>query len=187
MNRTPEQLEADNNEVRSRMDSTLDELEHRLDAREVLRSGVDRLRETDAVRYTTAAAVIAGRVARDYPLPTALAGVGLLGLIAWGMRGARPRSHRAYRSRTYDANHAIGTAKAHLQNARRMLAESTSDVRERAADAGGRAWHHMEHAGSAARSSVERHPVAAGTVGLALLAVAAAAAMPSVRARIKGD
>lgn len=184
MNRTPEQLEAENNEVRSRMDSTLDELEERLDAREVWRAGVDRLRDTDAVRYTTAAAVIAGRVARDHPLPSALAGVGLLGLIVWTLR---PRAHRAYRSRTYDATSAISTAKAHLKNARRMLAESTSDARERASDAGSRAWHRMEDAGSSARRTVERHPVAAGAVGLAILAIAAAAAVPSVRERLTGD
>ena len=184
MNRTPEQLEADNNDVRSRMDSTLDELEQRLDAREVLRAGLDRLRDTDAVRYTTAAAVTAGRVARDHPVPAALAGVGLLGLIVWGLR-ARP--HGGYRSRTYDASDAIGTAKAHLHNARRMLAESASSQRRRIADAGGRAWHHLEDAGRGARTTAREHPVATSAIGLAILAIAAAAAIPAVRDRVKPD
>ena len=184
MNRTPEQLEADNNEVRSRMDSTLDELEQRLDVREVLRAGLDRLRDTETVRYATAAAITAGRAARDHPVPAALAGVGLLGLLAWGLRS---RSHRGYRSRSYDANTAIGSAKAHLTNARRMLSETSGDAGHRIADAGGRAWHQMEDAGRSARSTVREHPMAASAIGLAIIALAAAAAIPSVRNKITGD
>jgi hypothetical protein len=170
--RSPEEIEAQNEGVRSRMDSTLEELEQRLDPAEVVRAGIDRLRETDAVRYATAAAVIAGRTAREHPVPTALAGIGVLGLIAWGLR---PRPHRMYRSKTYDASHAIGSARAHLSNARRMLEDSASD-----------AWQHLGDAGSAARSTVREHPAAAGAIGLALVAIAAAAAIPSVRDRIAG-
>jgi hypothetical protein len=81
-----------------------------------------------------------------------------------------------YRSKTYDASRAVGSARAHLNNARRMLSESAND-----------AWHRVEDAGSAAKSTVREHPVAAGALGLAIVALAAAAAIPGVRERIGGD
>jgi hypothetical protein len=180
-NRTPDEIEADINDVRERMDSTLDTLEQRLDAKRLLREGLEHFRNSEAIKYATTAAVSAGRAARDHPVPAALAGAGLLGLIVWGMRSSHSRTER---KAMRNVSEAVDTARDRLMNAKSALAESARGASGWTRDAAGRAWHEIEHAGSEARSTVRKHPVAASAAGLAIIAIAAAAALPSIRNRI---
>lgn len=183
-NRTPEQIEADIEGVRERMDSTLDELAHRLNARRMLRDGLAQLSNTEVIRYAATAAASAGRTARDYPVPTALAGIGLLGLVAWGMRTG---SHSRYRRKTLrNVSDAVDSARERLSNARSSLMDSAGSARRRVRDAGADAWRHVEDFGSEAHSMARSHPVATGAIGLAVVALAAMAATPAIRDRISG-
>ncbi len=181
-NRTPDEIEADINKVRERMDSTLDSLEHRLDAKRMLRDGLEQFRNSEAIRYATNAAAGAGRAAREHPVPAALAGAGLLGLIFWGLRSGL--HSRGERKAMRNVSSAMDTARDRLIEAQRTLSESTRGARKRSREVAGQAWDGIRHAGSEARSVAREHPVAAGVLGLALVAVAAAS-LPSVRDRIR--
>lgn len=180
-NRTPEQIEADINDVRERMDSTLDTLEQRLDAKQLIRDGLDHLRNSDTIRYVTMTAASAGRVAREHPVPAAIAGASLLGLIVWGLRSGTHSERNAMRH----VSDAVNTARDRLLSAKQTLADSTRGARRRTLDAAGHAWKEIEQAGGEARSVVREHPVATSAVGLVLIAaIAAAAALPGVRNRL---
>jgi ElaB/YqjD/DUF883 family membrane-anchored ribosome-binding protein len=179
--RTPEEIARENEQVRQDIDSTLEELEHRLDAGRMLREGLDFMRNTDAVRYTAAAAATASRVAREHPVPAAIAGVGALGLLIWGMRA---RSHsRIQPSSFHGLTDALGTARERLAEAKRALAGSTGGTRRRMSDAGSEAWRRIGDAGNEARTMVRDHPVATSAVGLAIIALAAAALVPMMGER----
>jgi hypothetical protein len=181
IHRTPEQIAADIDEVRGRMDATLDEIEHRLNVRRMVREGLDELRNTGIVRSASAMASSAGRSARDHPVPAALTGAGLLGLIAWGViAGSHARHERRARR---DVSDAVQAARQRLQSARRSLTGGSSTAGRRVIEAGSDALQHVGEVGSEAREMVRQHPMAAGAVGLALLALALAAT-PAVRHRI---
>ncbi len=193
--RTPEQIEGDINDVRDRVDSTLDTLEQRLDAKRLIREGLDYVRNTQAVKYATNAAASARRTAREHPVPSAIAGASLLGLIVWGLSsGLRSRTERQGMRRMSDTaadwlTHARrsmreSTAESTAESAAESMAESTRRARQRTRDAAGRAWQGIEHAGSEARAVVRKHPMAASAVGLAVIAIATAAAVPALRHRI---
>lgn len=180
--RTPDEIESDINRVRERMDSTLDSLEHRLDAKRMLREGLEHFRNSEAVRYATKATASAARAAREHPVPAALAGAGLVGLVFWGLRsGLHSRSER---QAMRNVSSVVDTARERLIEAKRVLSESTRGARQRTRDAADHAWDGIQHAGSEARSAAREHPVAAGVLGLALLAVAAAS-IPAVRDRLR--
>jgi len=70
-NRTPEEIEGEIDRIRARLDATLDELEHRLTPRELIRNGIGALSGFEASRY---AVRLAGLV-RRYPIPAAIAGI----------------------------------------------------------------------------------------------------------------
>ena len=70
--RTAEQIEAEINRVRARLDKTLGELEHRLTPRELIRDGVDTL---------SRCVLRAGDLVRRYPVPAAIAGASVIGII----------------------------------------------------------------------------------------------------------
>lgn len=181
-NRTPEQIEADINDVRERVDSTLGTLERRQHAKKMLLDGIDHLRNGKTVRHVTTAVMSAGRTAREHPLPAALAGAGLLGLLVWGLRSG---SHsQAERHAMRHVSEAVDMARDRLMSAKQALADATRGARRKTRDTASQAWKGIEHAGSEARSAARDHPVAAGALGIALLAIAAAAAIPSVRDRI---
>jgi len=193
--RTPEQIEGDINDVRDRVDSTLDTLEQRLDAKRLICEGLDYVRNTQAVKYATNAAASARRTAREHPVPSAIAGASLLGLIVWGLSsGLRSRTERQGMRRMSDTaadwlTHARrsmreSTAESTAESAAESMAESTRRARQRTRDAAGRAWQGIEHAGSEARAVVRKHPMAASAVGLAVIAIATAAAVPALRHRI---
>ena len=185
-NRSPEEIESNIDGVRERMDSTLEELEHRLDARRMLRDGLSQLADTEVIRYAVTAATSAGRAAREHPVPTALAGVGLLGLVVWGLRSNSTSHARTQRTTLASLSDAVDTARERLSEARSSLMDSTRGPRRRMRDAGSQAWHHMEDMGGEAREMARTHPVATGALGLALVAVAAAIATPGIRKRITG-
>ena len=161
--RTPEQIEGDINDVRDRVDYTLDTLEQRLAAKRPFREGLDYVRNTQAVKYATNAAASARRTARQHPVPSAIAGASLLGLIVWGLSsGLRSRTKRQGMRRMSD------TAADWLTHARRYMRESTAEstaesaatsavtsavttmaesarrARQRTRDAAGRAWQGIE-------------------------------------------
>lgn len=189
--RTPEQIEGDINDVRDRVDSTLDTLEQRLDAKRLIREGLDYVRNTQAVKYATNAAASARRTAREHPVPSAIAGASLLGLIVWGLSsGLRSRTERQGMRRMSDTaadwlTHARRSMReSTAESAAESMAESTRRARQRTRDAAGRAWQGIEHAGSEARAVVRKHPMAASAVGLAVIAIATAAAVPALRHRI---
>lgn len=197
--RTPEQIEGDINDVRDRVDSTLDTLEQRLDAKRMIREGLNYVRNTPAVKYATTAAVSAGRTAREHPLPSAIAGASLLGLIVWGLtsrlnsrtnrQGMRRMSDTAANWLTNARNSMKdsmpdSTAGSTAASTAKYMVESTRRARQRTHDAAGRAWQGIEHAGSEARAVVRKHPMAASAVGLAMIAIATAAAVPTLRQRI---
>ena len=204
--RTPEQIEGDINNVRDRVDSTLETLEQRLDAKRLVGEGLNYVRNTPAVKYATTAAASARRAARQYPVPTAVAGAGLLGLIIWGLTSRlNSRTNRQGMRRMSDtaanwlsiarnsmkdsmdstADTAVGsTAASTAASTANFMAESTRRARQQTRDAAGRAWRGIEHAGSEARTVVRKHPMAASAVGLAMIAIATAAAIPALRHRI---
>ena len=109
IHRTAEQIAADIDDVRDRMDATLEELEHRLNVRRMVRDGLAELGKTEAVRVASAAALRASRTAREHPMPAALAGAGLLGLVAWGIH-AGTHARRDRRSRR-DVTRAVEAAR----------------------------------------------------------------------------
>lgn len=183
-NRNTEQIEADINDVRERMDATLDELEHRLDVRRMLRDGLAELGNTEVVRYAASAASRAGRTAREHPVPAALAGAGLLGLVAWGLRSGF--HSRGERKALRNVSHAVDSARERLSTARKSLLDSAGGTGKRLRDAGSSTWHQLEDAGSEARSMARRHPVATSAIGVALVALAALVATPAVRDRLTG-
>lgn len=181
-NRTPDEIEADINKVRSRMDSTLDSFEKKLDAKRILREGLEKFRDSEAIKYATSAAVSTGRAAREHPVPAAIAGASLLGLIFWGLRsGLHSRSER---KAMRNVSSAVDTARNRLIEAKRTLSESTRGARGRSREVADRAWDGIRHAGSEARSVAREHPVAAAALGLALVAVAAAS-FPAVRDKFR--
>ena len=182
-NRTPDEIESDIDKVRERMDSTLDSLEHKLDAKRMLREGLDNFRNSEAIKYAAGAALKAGRAAREHPVPAAIAGASLFGLLVWGLRsGLHSRSER---KAMRNVSEAVDTARDRLIEAKRTLSSSTRGARQRTREAAGHAWEGMQHAGSEARSVAREHPMAvAGVLGLALVAVAAAS-IPAVRDRMR--
>ncbi len=184
INRTPEQIQAEIEDVRERMDSTLDAIEHRLDPRRMMRDGLAQLSNTEVIRYAASAASSAGRAARQYPVPTALAGVGLLSLVVWGMRGRSHTTSRHRRNRRDHMSDAVDSARQRLSSARDAVMESASSAQRRMRDAGSEALHRVGSAGSEASSMARSHPMAAGAIGLAVLALAVMAATPAIRDRM---
>lgn len=71
------QIDAEINDIRARIDNTLGELEQRLTLPELIRDGVHTLSRYEAGRY----ALTAGDLVRRYPVPAAIVGVSVIGLI----------------------------------------------------------------------------------------------------------
>jgi len=176
--RTADEIEADIERVRGQVDATLDALERRLSVRELLREGIDYLRYTDAAQYVARAGVKAGRAARDHPVPAALGGAGLLAVMVLG----RMAKSRIFDDRGVGRMGTGSSARDKLRGAREAIASSAGRARERlreaasgAQEATRSAGRQLRRAGSSTRSVVHEHPVATGAIGLALVAIAAAA------------
>jgi ElaB/YqjD/DUF883 family membrane-anchored ribosome-binding protein len=179
--KTSEEIEAEIDRVRARMDATLDEIEHRLSPREMIRDGLGSISRIEAGRY---ALQLAG-LARRYPMPAAVAGLTLAGLLVGrrlysGSRAAPEEAGSASRlSRALDA--AKGTLRdtsdsisGSASSARSKFSRATADGVERASEVADKARKQLRRAGKSAQSMASERPLA---VGAAALAVGAAIAV----------
>jgi len=180
--RTPDQIETNISRVRAKLDSTLDSLEQRLQPGELVRDAFDYLRDTDAARYMVSAGLRAGRVARDHPTPMAIAGVGILALLAWR------RWHESAPVALAEPEHVSDRISAAVEAAREKLREARDSIsgkahdtmksatRTFASDMADGARHRFERAQQGAMSMAqERRAMTVGIIGLSLVALAAAA------------
>jgi hypothetical protein len=184
--RKPEDIEADLDGLRAKMDATLDEIEYRLTPRQLLRDGIDAVARINASRYIVGLASLT----RHYPLPTALAGASLAGLIAARRRVMPQMTQNASSGGISNVLEiAIGKllgTKQGLSNragtARTRLADATSHGMARASDIAGSARDQLRRAGSGVRSVARDRPLTAGAV--VLVAIAIAASVPYLRRKL---
>jgi len=186
--RRPEEIEADLDRLRAKMDATLDEIEYRLTPRQLLRDGIDSMARIDATKYIVG---LAG-LTRSHPLPTALAGASLAGLIA-ARRRLRPQPPVDAKSAGFFSSwldvameKLLGTRQAISESAgsaRTKLASATSRGAERASDIAGSARDQLRRAGSGVQTLARERPLTAGAVGLAI-AIAVAASIPYLRRKL---
>ncbi|HWH47578.1 MAG TPA: DUF3618 domain-containing protein [Burkholderiales bacterium] len=186
--RRPEEIEADLDRLRAKMDATLDEIEYRLTPRQLLRDGIDSMARIDATKYIVG---LAG-LTRSHPLPTALAGASLAGLIA-ARRRLRPQPPVDAKSTGFFSSwldvameKLLGTRQAISESAgsaRTKLASATSRGAERASDIAGSARDQLRRAGSGVQTLARERPLTAGAVGLAI-AIAVAASIPYLRRKL---
>ena len=193
--RTAEQIEAEIDRIRTRMDATLEELEFRLTPRELIRDGVGSLSRIDLGKY----ALMLASLLRRYPMPAALAAVSFAGLVvvAGRQRANRQRTNRRLSDTagsTARVTQAIDAARGKLLDsrqslvqragaARARLAGATSSGMQRASDLAGDARRQLRRASGSVRTLARAQPVAAGAVALAIGA-AVALCIPSVRRKL---
>jgi ElaB/YqjD/DUF883 family membrane-anchored ribosome-binding protein len=179
--KTSEEIEAEIDRVRARMDATLDEIEHRLSPREMIRDGVSSISRIEAGRYALHLAALA----RRYPMPAAVAGITLAGLLVAGRRYSASRSEQKDAASTSRLSRALDAARGTLRNtsdtisgsagsARTRLSRATSEGMERASEVSTRARKQLRRAGNSAQSYARERPF---VVGAAALAVGAAVAV----------
>src|SRR3954467_4701616 len=84
--RTPEEIEAEIDRIRDRMDATLTDLEFRLTPRELVRDGINSLSGLQGSRYVGRHVGKLMPLGRRYPKPAAIAGASLAGLLLAGRR-----------------------------------------------------------------------------------------------------
>lgn len=186
--RKPEEIEAELDRIRAKMDATLDEIEHRLTPRELIRDGIDSLAGFDASRYVVGLASLA----RRYPIPAALAGTGLAGLLVAGRRrlGTQLPDDGKFAGRISQAAETSGeklldrkTISETAGAARAKLAGAMSSGMNRASDIAGSARQQLRRASSGVQTMARDQPVAVGAIVLAI-AVAVAASIPSIRRKV---
>jgi len=187
--RTSDQIEAEIDRIRARLDATLDEVEHRLTPRELLRDGIGALSGLEATRY----AVRLAGIARRYPVPAAIAVITVAALLFAGGYRRRLRLSDTVGS-TPRVPQTRGMATDKLLDARQKIAEAAGTARAKLADAAssgvGRAGALANSAGRKLRRASDRaqvmarsQPVATGALALALGA-AVALCIPSVRRKL---
>jgi len=188
-NRTPEQVEAEIDRIRARLDATLSEVEHRLTPRELLRDGIGALSGLEATSYVVK---LAG-IARRYPVPAAIALITLAALaFAGGHRrrvrlsdtvGSRPRVPQARitsADKLLDARQKIADA---ASTARTKLSGAASSSVERAGALASSAGRQLRRASDRAQVMARSEPVATGAIALAVGA-AVALCIPAVRRKL---
>ena len=193
--RTPEEIEAEIDRIRSKMDSTLSELGDRMTPRQLMRDGINSISGREASRYVSK---LVG-LARRYPMPAALAGASLAGLFLAGRRHYKSRFADNMLLRADDRSgtrlsSAVDSAIEKLKDTRQTLSQSagaaraklsgaTSSAMERASDIAGSAGKTLRRAGANAQTIARDRPVIVGALALALVA-GIALSFPSVRRRI---
>jgi hypothetical protein len=190
--RTPEDIEAEIDRIRERMDATLTDLEFRLTPRELLRDGINSLSGLQGSRYVGRYVGKLLHLGRRYPKPAAVAGAGLAGLFLAGRR------YKTHTSDDQDSaarlSNAMEAARETMQDTKQTLAKgagtakdklvgATSSAMERASDLAGSAGKRLREAGSSMHSVTRERPIAAGAVALAL-AAAVLMSIPSVRRKL---
>ncbi|HKQ23002.1 MAG TPA: DUF3618 domain-containing protein [Burkholderiales bacterium] len=187
--RKPEEIEAELDRVRERMDATLDEIEHRLTPRELIRDGIDSVSGIDASRYIVGLASLAQR----YPIPMALAGSSLAGLFLAGRRRSPPQLPAEGKS-AGRVLQVLEAAKEKLLETKQALSDSAGTARgklsgatysgmDRASEIAGKARKQLSRASSGVQSMARDRPVTAGAIGLAIV-IAAAASVPYIRRKL---
>lgn len=189
-NRTPEEIEVEVDRIRARLDATMDELEHRLTPRELIREGIGTLSRFEAGRYF----VSLGGLVRRYPVPAAIAGISLaLLLIAAGQRrrsrlsdtaGSKPRIPQA---RATAMDKLFETRQKIAQSAgaaRATLVNAASSGKERASDMAGSAGKQLRRASDKAQILAREQPVATGAVAALAIGAAAAMCIPTIRRKL---
>jgi len=177
--KTSEDIEAEIDRVRSRMDATLDEIEHRLTPREIIRDGLGSISRIEAGRYAFQLAALA----RRYPMPAAVAGIAIAGLMVARRKHSSSRSAEEEAASSSRLSRALDAAKGTLRDAtdsisgtagttRARLSEAASSGMGRASHAAGRARKQLRRAGSSAQSLAREQPLAVGAAALAIAAVA---------------
>ncbi|MFL6579474.1 MAG: DUF3618 domain-containing protein [Burkholderiales bacterium] len=190
--RTPEEIEAEIDRVRDRMDATLTDLEFRLTPRELLRDGINSLSSLQGSRYVGRYVGKLMHMGRRYPKPAAIAGASLAGLL---LAGRRYKTQHSDDQKSSDRlSQAMDAARETMQDTKQTLAKgagtakdklvgATSSAMERASDLAGSAGKRLREAGSSVHSVTRERPVAAGAVALAL-AAAVLMSIPSVRRKL---
>lgn len=187
--RKPEEIEAELDRIRARMDETLEEIEHRLTPRELIRDGIDSVTGIDASRYIVGLASLAQR----YPIPVALAGTGLAGLFVAGRLRSPPKLPKEGKS-AGRLSQGAETAREKLVGTKQTISETAGAARAklagamtsgmgRASDIAGSARHQLRRASSGVQTMARDRPVAAGAISLAIL-VAVAASVPYIRRKL---
>jgi len=189
-NRTPEEIEGEIDRIRARLDATLDELEHRLTPRELIRNGIGALSGLEASRYVVRFAGLA----RRYPIPAAIAGISVaIFLIAAGQRrrsrlsdtaGSKPRIPQA---RATAIDKLLDTRQKVAQSAdaaRASLVSAASSGKERAGDMAVSASKQFRRARDKAQILARQQPVATGAVAALAIGAAAAMCIPSIRRKL---
>jgi hypothetical protein len=190
--RTPEEIEAEIDRIRDRMDATLTDLEFRLTPRELLRDGINSLSGLQGSRYVARYAGKLMHLGRRYPKPAAIAGASLAGLLFAGRRyRTQPSDDQNSAARL---SQAMDAARETMQDTKKALAKgagtakdkligATSSAMERASDIAESAGKRLREAGSSVHVVTRERPVVAGAIALAL-AAAVLMSIPSVRRKL---
>ena len=185
--KTSEQIEEEINRVRERMDATLDEIEHRLTPRALIRDGISAIPRIEAGRYALELAALA----RRYPMPAAVVGIVLAGLVVVRQRYSAARMVEEEAASGTRLSRALDAAKGTLrdtsdalsgtaESARAKFSRATSEGLERASGAANRASKQVRRAGKSVQSFARERPMAVGAAALAIGA-AAAVCIPYLR------
>lgn len=184
-----DEIQADIQRTRSRLDETLSAVEHRLDPKQLVDQGWQYLRGHGATEYF----VSLGDAAKRQPLPLALVGTGLVWLMLSDSRSrlSADSSHGNSSTSTSNANsglsHATETVKNAVHNATSKLAEKRDAATSTVADVGNKVsgavtgtidkvTHNAQRVKSSYEHMVEEQPLVLGAIGLALGALLAATA-----------
>lgn len=165
--RRPEEIQAEIEHTRSEMDSTLRQIEQRLNPRHLMDQGVEYLRNSGGKEFVTN---LRGSV-KDNPLPVTLVGIGL----AWLMATSRNTGHRAESGMsTQKLSSAAQGASQRLSSTAQAARERVSRLGESARGLGESARQRAQQARGGYERIVQEQPLALGALGLAIGALLAA-------------
>ena len=157
--RRPQEIQAEIERTRREMDGTLSAIEHRLTPGQIFDQGVQYLRNNGGTEFLSNL----GDQAKQNPMPVALVGIGLAWLMA---------TNRTSNSGT-EPELGIGER---ASEAKARLGEAASNVRDKAAQVRDTAQAQIDRAKSGFDTMMRDQPLALGTIGLAIGALAAALA-----------
>lgn len=182
-------IQADIQRTRSRLDETLSAVEQKLEPKQLVDQGWQYLRSHGATEYFASL----GDAAKRQPLPLALIGTGLAWLMLSDGRRHLPSDNSLGGSSHVSPRTGSGlgqtteTVKQAVQNATNKLAETRDAATSTVADMGNRVsgavagtmekvTHNAQRVKSGYEHMVEEQPLALGAIGLALGALLAATA-----------
>ena len=180
-NRTPEQIQRELGNTRSRIDNGLDELDNRLGSGDAIKEAASHMRDSAAEISSSV-----GRVIRENPVPAFLIGAGAawiaMSALSNTRRGQEVRARvgeRAHDVAVRDGDQAEGLR--HRADAFKQRAgETVEQARQRAIDAGHRVRESAGQVAGKATDAFESQPLLIGALGIAVGA-AIGASIPSTR------